>query len=428
MPATWQAPVAATPPPTDSPRHTGPWWTAFNHDELNQLVQQALDGNRDLKAASSRIAQAAALSQVAGAALQPTLSASASVGHGRGAGGSSSGQRSAGLDASLDLDIWRRNQQTQLAAATRVQGSTQAAQAVALALQAQVAGSYFQLLSLQDRLALTRQSLATAEALLRILQVQHRHGAVSALEVVRQQGLVAQVQAALPPLEQARDQTQSALSVLLGRPPQALGLQTPGLAGIRLPQAAPGLPASLLERRPDLRQAESDLAAAHADVAAARAALLPGIRLTASGGAESSSLTSVLRSGNLVYALAASLTAPIFDGQRLQGQVALSSARQDELLQRYQQAILQALREVEDSLVAARRGAEQAQAQQQALDLAREALKLAERRHAGGIVDQGTVLDAQRVLLAAQSDLELNRLARYNASIALFQALGGHWE
>ena len=428
LPAHWQA--GAAPATSASPA----WWSEFESPELNRLIVAALEGNRDLKAAGSRIDQARALAQINGANLLPALGVSAEIARDKRAGAPAAPKHTAGLSASFDVDVWGKNRQSNVAALGRVQSSVHAQQSVQLALQAEVAGTYFRALSARDQLAAARNTVRNTEAVLRRLQAQHAAGAISGLEVVRQQGLVASVSAAIAPLEQQRQQALDALAVLLGRHPQDLAeladltdltLATAPLDALRLPPVAAGLPSSLLAQRPDIRQAEADLVAANADINAARAALFPSLRLTAAGGVESASLAALLRPGSLVYALAAGLTAPLFDGGRLRGQVALTQARQDELVQVYQQAILIALREVEDSLNAAQRLAEQAAAQQQVSAHAATALRMAELHYRDGGVDFGAVLDAQRVLLAAQAAQQTITLARYAAAIALYRALGG---
>ena len=427
LPAQWQAGAAAPSAASSSPA----WWSEFQSPELNRLVAAALEGNRDLKAAGSRIDQARALAQINGANLLPSVGLSADVARDQRAGAPAAPKHTASLNASVELDVWGKNRQSQAAALGRVQSSVHAQQSVQLALQAEVAGTYFRVLSARDQLAVARNTVRNTEAVLRRLQAQHTAGAISGLEVVRQQGLVASVSASIAPLEQQRQQALDALAVLLGRHPQDLAEladltpATPPLDALRLPPVAAGLPSSLLAQRPDIRQAEADLVAAHADINAARAALFPSLRLTAAGGVESASLAALLRPGSLVYALAAGLTAPLFDGGRLRGQVALTQARQDELVQVYRQAILIALREVEDSLNATQRLAEQAAAQQQVGAHAATALRMAELRYRDGGVDFGAVLDAQRVLLAAQAAQQTITLARYAVAIGLYRALGG---
>jgi outer membrane protein, multidrug efflux system len=422
LPGQWNAGAVA---PSTAP---AAWWTEFQSPELDRLIAAALEGNRDLKAAGSRIAQARALAQIAGADRLPTLGAGTGVTRDKRAGDPAATTYDAGLSAGFEPDLWGKNRQTQEAALGRLQSSVHAQQAVRLALQAEVATTYFALLSAHDRLAVARNTLRNTESVLRLVQVQHKAGAISGLEVVRQQGLVASVRADIAPLEQQRQQALDALAVLLGRAVQDVAVTPAALASLRLPPVAAGLPSTLLERRPDILQAEADLVAANADINAARAALFPSLRLTAAGGVESVSLASLLRSGSLVYTLAAGLTAPLFDGGRLRGQGALARARQDELVQAYQQAILVALRQVEDGLVASQRLAEQAGHQREVVAQAVAAQSMAELRYRNGAVDFTTVLDAQRVLLAAQAAQEAIALSRYAAAVALYRALGGGWD
>jgi outer membrane protein, multidrug efflux system len=419
LPAQWQAGTgSAAVAPTA-------WWREFQSTELDRLIGAALENNRDLKAAAARLMQARALAQVAGADRWPSVAVNADVVRERDADGKRSTTISAGLGAAIELDLWGKNRQSHDAALGRVRSSVHAQQAVKLTLQAEVATTYFQVLSSLDRITVASETLRNTEAVLRLLQTQHRSGAVSGLEVARQQGLVASVRADIEPLEQQRQQAQAALAVLLGRHVQELSLAATPLGSIQLPSVAAGLPSTLLERRPDIQQAEADLGAAHADLNAARAALFPSLQLSAAGGVASASLGALLRSANPVYTLAAGLTAPIFDGGRLRGQVAFADARQDELLQTYQHTILSALREVETSLTAVHRLGEQSVHQQAVLAHAGTALRLAELRYRNGAVDFGTVLDAQRVLLAARAAQEATTFARYAAAVALYRALGG---
>lgn len=424
LPANWQSPVAE---PSAGPAPTA-WWTRFKSPELDGLMEAALEGNRDLKAAASRIGQARALARVAGAGLLPEVVA---------LGGASrvkefdeprrSSTLSLQLGINFELDLWGRNRQTQEAALARVQGSVYAREFVKRALEAEVALAYFQVLSARDRLAVARSTLNNAESLFKVMQVQFRGGAISSLEMERQQGLIASVRASIPPIELEHQTAIDSLAVLLGRPPQGFSVPPGSLASVALPGIAPGLPSGLLEQRSDIRQAEANLIAANADINVARAALLPSIQLTATGGVASNALSTLLRSSNFVYGLAAGLIAPIFNNGRLQGEVDLARARQEELVHIYQQTILLALREVESSLVAAQRFAEQAEHQRQLIAHAQAALRLAELRFRNGAVDFTTVLDAERVLLAAQAAQEEITRSRYAAAVNLYRALGGGW-
>ena len=194
-----------------------------------------------------------------------------------------------------------------------------------------------------------------------------------------------------------------------------------------VPSVAPGIPADLLTRRPDLASAEAQLAAANANVTAARAALLPSIQLTGSAGLASNVLLNFMSAPTATLALGAALAQTIFDGGRLRSQVDVAASREQELVESYRKAILAALADVESALAASSRTAEQEILQQQVLDQARVALRLSEIRYREGVGDLLTVLDAQRTLFQAEDQLAQIRLSRLQASIGLFKALGGGW-
>lgn len=423
MPAAWTAAAAV-----DAPAPGLDWWARFESAELTRLLDAALRHNRELQAALGRLTQARGRAALAGSTWTPQVDAAGGLVRDKAAGGHAATRASAGFSASYEIDLFGRNRQAAGAASGREQAGVYALEAVRVSVQAEVAIQYFQVLSLRDRLALGRRSLGNAESTLALLQTQARAGTVSGLEVLRQRALVASVQAGLPPLERALQQSQSALAVLTGQPPQSFVVADSRLVALQLPAVAPGLPAQLLRQRPDVRQAEAELAAAHADVAAAHAALFPSLRLTADAGSQTTTLSTLLRSGSIGYAAGASLAAVLFDGGRRRGEVQLSEGRRDELAALYEQAILWALRDVEDGLAAVARGAEQATHQQQVIEHARAALRLADLRYRNGAVDFSTVLDAQRVLLAAEDAAESIALARFVAAVGLFRALGGGWD
>jgi outer membrane protein, multidrug efflux system len=425
LPDTWQTNSVE---PQASPELTA-WWTRFKSVELEHLMEAAIANNYNLKAAASRIAQARAIARIAGVPLLPEAGVSGDLARGRGAGDAvPSTKASLELGASFELDLWGKNRQAHEAALNRVQASVFAQRLVKVTLHSDVALAYFQMLSAGDRLELARKSLMNAEALLELLQVQFKAGAISGLEVERQQGLIVSVRAGIPPLELERQSASDALAILLGRTPQGFTPPRGTLAAIDLPAIAPDLPSKLLERRSDIRQAEANLVAANADISAARAAFFPSIRLTAATGFASKELISTLSGFNFIYNLAAGITAPIFNRGRLQGNLELAQARQDELIQNYQQSILVALREVEGSLASVKRFAEQDIQQRQLIQYSKTALDLIELRYRNGAIDFTTVLDAQRVLLAAQTAQEQLSLSRYAAAVGLYRALGGGWE
>jgi len=427
MPAAWTEPA-----PADVQPLVLDWWKAFGSEELSGLVAQALAGNPDLAIAAERIRQAEALLRIAGATLFPTLDLDAGTAQtgSRPRGGPTTTGKSTdvALTASYELDLWGRNASIARSADESLQATRFDYQTARLTLVASVATTYFEVRSLRGRLAIARETVAIAERILAVVSSRARYGAASQLDLAQQQTAVFQARALIPPLELAERQTLNALAVLVGRPPEGFAVAGAAVAELPVPGVAPALPADVLVRRPDIAAAEAQLAAANADVAAARAALLPSIRLTGSAGLASDALLSIGSSPTLIYAVAASLAQPIFEGGRLLGQVDFAASRERELVENYRRSILAALTDVENALVAANRTAVQESLQTQVRESAQRTLRLAEIRYREGVSDLLSVLDAQRTLFQAQDQLAQIRLARLDAAVALYRALGGGWE
>ena len=401
---------------------TADWWTTFGSAELRSLIDEALAGSPDLAIATERVRQAEARVQVAGATLFPSLDLGFATRKDRERESSSTS-----LSASYELDLFGRNAAGVRGAEQSMRASAFDREAARLTLLAGVATAYFEVLSLRGRLAVSRDNLAIAERVLGVVEVRARNGAVSPLDVARQQAAVLSQRAALLTLEQQERETVAALAVLVGRLPEGFEVQAAALADLAVPAASAGLPAQLLVRRPDMAAAEAQLAAANADLAAARAALLPSIQLTGSAGVASGALLAVLSGPSTGLALAASVLQPIFAGGRLKGGVRLAESRERELAQTYRRAMLSAFADVESALAAGSRLAQREALQLQVESRAREALRLAEVRYREGADDLLSVLEAQRTLFDAQDQIALVRLARLQASVALFRALGGGW-
>ncbi len=405
------------------------WWREFGSSELVQLIESAERNNRDLAAAGFRIAQARANLQVAGANLFPAVDATANVGRSRSSGrdGPISDSGQVALGVSYELDVWGRNRATRDAAAAAVASSGYARETARITVVTDTASAYFQILALNDRIAVVERQLANTRELLKLLDVQYGAGAISMFELARQRNVVAAQESSIPPLVQSREQTLDALAVLLGVPPQELRLAGGSLSALLLPPLAPGLPSELLTRRPDIRRAEADLVAADANLQAARAAMLPSFDLSARAGLQAATLGQFTSPAALFWSLAAGMAAPIFDAGRLSGQRDAVEARRNELIEQYRQTILVSLREVEDALAALNQLALQQAAQERALEHAREAYRIAELRYRAGAQDFTTVLDAQRALILTEASIDPVRAARFSATIDLFKALGGDW-
>jgi NodT family efflux transporter outer membrane factor (OMF) lipoprotein len=427
VPAAWLGASASEGPTWPS----ADWWHGFGSSELDAYIQQARQANYDIAAAVARVRQADALATVAGAALLPTIGASVT-------GLTERQQTTTGpysdvhqispqLTASYMIDFWGKNRAAQSAAIATATANRRDQATIELTVMTSVALTYFSSLELQDRLTVADGNVAAAETTLKGLRLQLAAGIATALDVAQQETTVSTLSAAIPPLRQQLQQSIDALAILIGQPPESVKIADTTLAGLSFPVVRPGLPSELLERRPDVAEAEAQLISANANIAVARAALFPNIELTASGGFASSSLSTLLRSSSRVYSATAALTQPIFEGGALRAQVQFAQARRDELIANYRKAILTAFANVEDALAAVEQSTEQVSRQQTAVAKARRAYQIAQAQLHAGTVSILTVLNTETALFSAQDTLILAKFAQVQALVNLFQALGGGW-
>lgn len=408
------------------------WWGGFGSAELVSLLADARKANPDLAAAAARLLQADARARAAGADLLPTLGATAGISRQEtdlsGTGGRSGRtSASAGLSAAYELDFWGANRAAADSAAIGAAISRLDQETVALTVTSTVANTYFQVLSLRDRIRSAEENLVLAERVMAVVDARFRNGAATALEVAQQRTALTGQQATLPALRQQELAASNALAVLLGRAPADLSLAATGLGGLGLPASGAGTPADLLERRPDLRAASRQLEAAGADIVAARAALYPSATLNLSGTLSGGGLSSLVNAPTAVANAGLSLAQSLFDGGRRSAQVEVAQARRVELVESYRKAILTGFSDVETALAAARNAERQRVLQQETVRLARELFRLAETRYREGATDLLTLLDAQRSLLSAQDQLTQIRLSELQAAVSLYRALGGGW-
>ena len=417
-------------PPADAPQITSAWWKGFGSPSLEGLLDEALAGSADLRIAVERMRQADIALQQAGISRLPTVNGSlgASVGRSEGpvVAGTSRESTSAGLSISYEVDLWGR-----IAAGVRAgEASFLATQedwkTARLTLLTAVANNYFLWLNTAERLRIARENLAIAERVLGIVEARQRNGVATALEVSQQRTAVLSQRTALIPLELQQRQTASALALLLGRVPQGYAPAAGEFSALRVPAVAPGLPSSLLTRRPDLSAAEAQLAAADANVEAARAALLPSVSLSASGSLGTSALLSLADPTRSV-SLGLSLAQAIFDGGRRRLAISTTESQRVVLIENYGNAIRSALKEVDDGLDNVQRSERQEALQREVVAQARRSLQLAELRYREGSGDLLSVLDAQRTLFSALDALATQNLARLSAALDLYKALGGDW-
>ncbi|MBO9538134.1 efflux transporter outer membrane subunit [Herbaspirillum sp.] len=404
------------------------WWKQFGSSELTALVDEGQHNNFEIAAAFSRVKQAEAQARIAGAPLLPNVELDTSAARDFPiSGGSPVNSASAALQVSYEVDFWGKNRAGRDAAEASLRANRYDRETVALTVTSGIVSTYLQVLSLRDRLEIARQNVSTAERVLRLVEAQSRAGSASPLDLARQRSALANQKALIPDLQQQEQDAQTALAILLGRPPQNFTVQEKGLARIQMPRISAGLPSELLTRRPDIRRAEANLAAANANVAVARAALFPSITLTASTGAQSNALLSLFDGPNLFASIGAGLIAPIFDGGRLKNQRDLAIAQKEELVQVYRQSVINSLSEVEKALGAIRSLEERYRLKRGEVDQARFAFDLSEIRFRAGAEDLMVVLDTQRILSDAQNQLGQIKLQRLQATVSLYKALGGGW-
>jgi NodT family efflux transporter outer membrane factor (OMF) lipoprotein len=406
---------------------------------LSSLVEQAEIANLDIAAAIARVIQADAQARVAGAVLVPAINFDGSATRtrpsqatgtqlgGGGGGPSIRNQFGAVFNASYELDFWGKNRATLLAAEQNAIATRFDRETVALTAMAAVANGYFLVLAAQDRLRYARENIDSANRVLTVIRQRLEAGTASALDVAQQESVLNTERAVVPTLEQILRQNTAALAVLVGRSPEFVRIRGGSMFNVSIPRITPGLPAELLTRRPDIRAAEADLAGANANVEAARAAFFPSIELGAQGGVQASALKWLTRPEAAVWQAAVGLAQPILDGGRLQGQLDLQKGRQDELLQIYRRTVIQAFADVDSALVATRQLAIRERLQNEVVQSSRRAFQIAEQRLREGTVDIISVLNTQQTLFQAQDTLTQVRLARLQATVGLFQALGGGW-
>jgi outer membrane protein, multidrug efflux system len=408
------------------------WWRGFSSTQLNGFVQKAEAQNYDIAAAVARIREADGMARVAGAPLLPSVGASSGTSTQRtmlvNTGRSLAyNQFSLGLNASYQIDFWGKNHAALEAAKETAIASRYDEQVIALATVTSVAVSYFQALALQDRIAIAQSNLGAAEHILTGIQAQFRAGTASDLNIAQQETLVNSLRASIPPLRQQLSQAIDALAVLIGENPENVHLAPDSLLNLTMPTVAPGLPADLLERRPDVHEAEAQLISANANIKVARADFLPSVTLTASGGIESLALAG-FSPPLAVYGLGAGIVAPIFEGGALHGQLEYSKARYDELLGDYRKSIVAALSNVEDGLAGIQQTGEQLTEEAATVATAQRAYDISAVQYKTGTVDMITLLTTENTLFPAEDQLVQVRLAHVQALVSMFQALGGGWQ
>ena len=412
------------------------WWKQFGDPVLDQLIAGALANNWNVKIAAANVEAAAGVLTQTRAPLFPQLGYS-----GQGArqrlsestatpvpAGAANPQNTFQVlaGASWEIDLWGRIRRLSEAAQANLLATEEARRGVILSLVASVAADYLQLRGLDEQLAISKQTLATYGASLDLFELQFKYGQVSEMTVAQAKSQYETAAAQIPAIEQQIAQLENALSILLGRNPGAIPRGKTILA-LSLPVVPAGLPSQLLERRPDLLQAEQQLIAANAQIGAAKALYFPTISLTGASGSVSASLSKLFTGPANVWSFAGSFTGPIFTAGAISGQVAQAEAGQKAALYNYQQSIQSAFADVSDALIARQKLGEQSKAQEELVLALRNYSRLARMQYDGGYAPYFAVLQAEQQLFPAELSWAATRASTFASLVRIYQALGGGW-
>jgi multidrug efflux system outer membrane protein len=433
LPETWRQMEASE---QDTLANT-PWWEQFQDPELVKLIQIALAENKDLKIAVERIEEARARYGFTRANQFPRVDGYASAGaletSARGIPSLPDGvDRSdsvytLGVSGFWDLDFFGRLRRASQSEQALMYATEQSHRAVVMALVADVARSYIDLRDFDRRLAIARRTLESRVAYVQLARDLFEGGKTSELDWRQAEAELHRTTAQVQDFERLVAQQENAISVLLGRNPGEI-LRGRGLDELTVPPMAPaGLPSELLERRPDVREAEELLAASTARIGAAKALLYPSISLTGAFGWESTDLGDLLDSPAQTWSLSANLLQPIFNHGQNQRAVEVTESQQRQALYSYERSVLVAFREVEDSLVGSRQTSLRRASERDRVTAERKVLELAELRYRGGVAAYLEVLDAQRSLFDAELDESSSMRDEFVSRIDLYKALGGGW-
>jgi multidrug efflux system outer membrane protein len=414
-----------------------PWWEAFQDPALKALIQEALRNNYDAAIAAARVQEARAHLRVARSGLFPSLDYGARAGRARlplgglnlpdGTDHRTDDFFSGTMSMSWELDIWGRVRRSNEAARATLLATEDARRSVWLTLVSDLAQAYFQLLALDVQLQIAQNSTQAYQGTYDLFLDRFNLGVASKLETSRALGALGTAQATIPQIQSGIVARENTISILLGKAPGPIPRGQPMYAQPVAPTVPAGLPSAVLERRPDLRQAEQQLVAANARIGVAKAEFFPKLSLTALFGAASPELSALTGGGATVWAVAGMLSGPLFNAGRTTGQYRASIAQWEQTRLQYEQAVLGALREVSDALTALGKLSDAETGQTTAVRGLEEAVVHATDRYRQGLASYYEVLEAQQQLYPAQNTLAQIRANRLVAYVQLYKALGGGW-
>jgi outer membrane protein, multidrug efflux system len=409
-----------------------PWWQVFQDPQLQELIRIALKQNYDLQLATERINEARAQVAITRSNLFPQVQ-----GSGNFSGGKESNFQTKfnfltlSADAAFQLDLFGKLRRATEASRAQLLATEDARQTVILTLVSDVASDYFALLQLDLQLQITRNTVAAQDASVKLTKLRVDHGVATKLDVLQAQQTLDTANAQIPDLERQIAQEENAISILLGNYPQAVPRGRSLVEQPLPPEVPPGLPSTLVERRPDIRQAEQVLVAANAEIGVAKAQFFPQISLTGSGGGafgRSSAFSGLMSSQLGIWSYGAQVSQPIFTGGALRGNLRAAESQHQQALIAYRQAIQHAFGDVSDALIGYQKFHEVRLRQEDTVADLQESVRLSNMRYKGGTTTYLEVLDGQRSLFSAELTLAQARGTEYQSLVQLYRALGGGWK
>jgi multidrug efflux system outer membrane protein len=409
-----------------------PWWQVFQDPQLQELIRTAIKQNYDLQLATERINEGRAQVAVTRSSLFPQVGGNVNF-----IGGKENNFQTKynfltlTTDAAFQLDFFGKLRRATEASRAELLATEDARQTVLLTLVSDVASDYFTLLQLDLQLQITHETVRTQKDSVKLNNLRVEHGVATKLDVLQAQQVLDTANASIPDLERQIAQEENAISILLGNYPQAVPRGRPLVEQLLPPEVPPGLPSSLLERRPDIREAEQTMVAANAEIGVAKAQFFPQISLTGSGGGSfgrSSAFSGLMSSQLGIWSYGASVSQPIFTGGALRGNLRIAESQHQQALIAYRQAIQHAFGDASDALIGYQKNHQVRVRQEESVADLQESVRLSNMRYRGGTTTYLEVLDGQRSLFSAELTLAGARGAEYQSLVQLYRVLGGGWQ
>lgn len=405
------------------------WWQSFNDEVLNSLIEEGLKANIDILIATARVEEYIGRYMSASGGLYPQVNLGGSVLRNR---TTTIGETITGNNLNLnfnlnwEIDFWGRLKSIDESAKAQLLSAEDAKEALLLTIVSSIVESYMNILSLDEQLRIAKETAKSRKDYYEIFKLRFEGGLISELELNQAKSEYESTLATIPSLERQIAQQENGLSILIGSNPKPIK-RTTSLNKLTTPSIPSGLPSDLLQRRPDIMQAENDLISANAQIGVARAAFFPTISLTGAFGWASNDLSNLFKDSSNTWSWGASVTAPIFRGGTLRGNLKTAEAQQKQALLKYQQVIQRAFKEVEDALIEHTKNSQQLEIQYRQVSSLRDYAEVARMRYENGYTSYIEVLDAERSLFNAELSLTQTKTALMKSVISIYKSMGGNW-